>query len=109
MDGFWNEIRDFNFNLKWFLKVRSNNIQNNVENEIRSSPENSSSGAVDKALIESKNVAMFKGDRRIEVKVNSSAKMSQISLEGIFLQRKFLFYQKDLNFYLQQTKLIKQS
>ena len=87
----------------------TNNIQNNVENEIRSSPENSSSGAVDKALIESKNVAMFKGDRRIEVKLNSSAKMLQISLEGIFLQRKFLFYQKDLNFYLQQTKLIKQS
>ena len=23
MDGFWNEIRDFNFELKWFLKVGS--------------------------------------------------------------------------------------
>ena len=23
MDGFWNEIRDFNFDLKWLFKVRS--------------------------------------------------------------------------------------
>ena len=136
MDGFWNEIRDFNFDLKWLFKVRShpeklerklqeterkklrnisknieikklvwarfrehfkvkvdftcdnignlltlnesneffqasqnnmmeftNNIKNNVEHEIRSSPENSSSGAVDKVRNESKNVAMFKGNR----------------------------------------------
>ena len=24
MNGFWNEIRDFNFDLKWLFKVRSN-------------------------------------------------------------------------------------
>ena len=41
----------------------TNNIKNNVENEIRISPENSSSGAVDKVRNESKNVAMFKGNR----------------------------------------------
>ena len=41
----------------------TNNIKNNVEHEIRSSPENSSSGAVDKVRNESKNVAMFKGNR----------------------------------------------
>ena len=37
--------------------------QNNAENEIRNSAENSSSSKVDKVLNESENVAMFRGSR----------------------------------------------
>ena len=40
-----------------------NNIQNNAENEIRNTAENSSSSKVDKVLTESENVAMFRGNR----------------------------------------------
>ena len=41
----------------------TNNIQNNAENEIRSSAEDSPSGKVDKVTNESENVAMFRGNR----------------------------------------------
>ena len=40
-----------------------NNMQNNAENEIRSSAEDSSSGEVDKVPNESENVAVFRGNR----------------------------------------------
>ena len=40
-----------------------NNIQNNAENEIRKSAENSSSSKVHKVLSESENVAMFRANR----------------------------------------------
>ena len=49
-----------------------NNMQNNANNEIRSSTENSSSSKVGKVLNESENVAMFRGNR---LKVNLSVKM----------------------------------
>ena len=39
------------------------NIQNNAENEIRSSAEDSSSDEVEKVPNESENVAMFRGNR----------------------------------------------
>ena len=41
----------------------TNNIQNNAENEIRRSAEDSSSGKVGKVTNESENVAMFRGNR----------------------------------------------
>ena len=49
-----------------------NNMQNNANNEIRSSTENSSSSKVGKVPNESENVAMFRGNR---LKVNLSVKM----------------------------------
>ena len=82
-------------------------IQNNADNEIRNSAENSSSSKVGKVLNESENVAMFRGNR-LEGKFVSK-NVIKIALEGISLQRKFPFYQKDLNLSLLQTKLIKQS
>ena len=41
----------------------ANNIQNNADNEIRNSAENSSSSKVGKVLNESENVAIFRGNR----------------------------------------------
>ena len=40
-----------------------NNIQNNAENKVRSSTEDSSSGEVDKVPNKSEDVAMFRGNR----------------------------------------------
>ena len=55
-DGFFQTSQN---NLMEFV----NNIQNNAENEIRNSAEKSSSSKVNKALNESENVAMFRGNR----------------------------------------------
>ena len=51
----------------------ANNIQNNAENEIISSAEDSSSGEVGKVPNESENVAKFRGNR----------------LEGKFVSKKY--------------------
>ena len=40
-----------------------NNIRKNAENDIRSSAENSSSGAVEKVFTETENFTMFRGNR----------------------------------------------
>ena len=72
-----------------------NNMQNNAENEIRSSAEDSSSREVDKEPNESENVALFR-DNRFEGKFVSKNVINP--LEGIPLQRNFPFNKKGLKF-----------
>ena len=84
----------------------ANNIQNNVENEIKNSAEDSSSGAVNKVPNENENVAMFRGNRLESTFVSKNViNLSRKNLSSA----EILFYKKDLNWSLQQAKLIKQS
>ena len=75
-----------------------NNIQNNAENKIRCSAENSPYG--------SQNIAMFRGNR-FEGKFFSKnvINLSRKNISSV----EITFYQKELNLFLLQNKTIKES
>ena len=84
----------------------ANNIQNNAENDIRSSTEDSSSGKVAKVPNESENVAIFRGNRlegKFVIKNVINLSRRNLSSEEISL------LSKGLKFVPNASKLIKQS